>query len=145
MLDVENHIRWHEICNMHGLQKRTMKSAYIVSQCSACERNHAFYSLIYKKKVCSYTSPPNRHVHSDTNFSREHSVMLKVLDDDYSLTFPPLSIATYSFIQLNELGRRGETKMCKLRNGSNVDSNPNSQLGVHRYTAELTLSTHDVI
>ena len=89
------------------------------------ENMHFTHYFIKKRYVL--TLHPLRHVHSDTNFSREHSVMLKVLDDDYSLTFPPLSIATYSFIQLNELGRREETKMRKLRNGSNVDSNPNSQ------------------
>ena len=27
-----------------------------------------------------------------------------------SLTFPPLSIARYSFVQLSELGRRGENE-----------------------------------
>ena len=29
---------------------------------------------------------------------------------DYSITFPPLSIARYSFIQLSELGHRGENE-----------------------------------
>ena len=35
-----------------------------------------------------------------------------------SLTFPPLSIARYSFKQLSELGCTERTKMPKLRNGS---------------------------
>ena len=30
--------------------------------------------------------------------------------EDYSLTFTPLSIARYSFIQLSELGHRGENE-----------------------------------
>ncbi len=33
-----------------------------------------------------------------------------IMRKDYSLTFPPLSIARYSFIQLTELGRRGENE-----------------------------------
>ena len=44
-----------------------------------------------------------------------------------SLTFPPLSIAWYSFIQLSRQGRQWrERKMPNLRNGSKGDSNPGS-------------------
>ena len=49
--------------------------------------------------------PPGRPVHSDTN-SAIHSAITR---NDYSLTCLPLSIARYSFIQLSELERRGET------------------------------------
>ena len=52
-------------------------------------------------------SSPGRPVHSDTvlGFSWKHSAMQQ-LRNDYSLTFPPLSIARYSFIQLSRLRRR---------------------------------------
>ena len=53
---------------------------------------------------------------------------MQQLRNDYSLTFPPLSIARYSFIQLSRLRRRELKwkKMPKLRNGNNGDSNPGS-------------------
>ena len=41
-------------------------------------------------------------------FSRKHSSYAAITRNDYSLTFPPLSIARYSFIQLGELGVNGE-------------------------------------
>ena len=53
-------------------------------------------------------SSPGRPVHSDTvlGFSWKHSIAKQQLCNDYSLTFPPLSIARYSFIQLSRLRRR---------------------------------------
>ena len=45
---------------------------------------------------------------------------------DYSLTFPPLSIVGYSFIQLNELSDVERMKMPNFRNGNKGDSNPGS-------------------
>ena len=40
-------------------------------------------------------------------FTGKNSAMLQLVLEDYSPIFPPPSIATYSFIQLSELGRRG--------------------------------------
>ena len=55
-------------------------------------------------------SSPGRPVHSDTvlGFSWKHSshAAIILLRNDYSITFPPLSIARYSFIQLSRLRRR---------------------------------------
>ena len=54
-------------------------------------------------------SSPGRPVHSNTvlGFSWKHSrLAMQQLRNDYSLTFPPLSIARYSFIQLSRLRRR---------------------------------------
>ena len=53
-------------------------------------------------------SSPGRPVHSDTvlGFSCKHYIATQQLRNDYSLTFPPLSIARYSFIQLSRLRRR---------------------------------------
>ena len=41
-------------------------------------------------------------------FSGKHSSHAAITREDYSLTFPPLSKARYSFIQLGELGRSEE-------------------------------------
>ena len=51
---------------------------------------------------------PGRPVHSDTNsaFPGSILVMQQLRANTKSLTFPPLSIARYSFIQLSQLGRQ---------------------------------------
>ena len=54
-----------------------------------------------------YTSPPRRTVDSDSNST---SLGSSITREDYSLTFPPPSVARYSFIQPGELGRRGENE-----------------------------------
>ena len=43
-----------------------------------------------------------------------------------SLTFPTLSIARHSFIQLNGLKRREENENAQTSNGNQGDSNPGS-------------------
>ena len=60
-----------------------------------------------------YISPPDRPVHSDTNSTSSGSILAAkaaITRDDYSFTFPPPSIAKYSFIQRSELGCHGEKK-----------------------------------
>ena len=61
-----------------------------------------------------------------------------------SLTFPPLSIARYSFIQLSEQGRLwSERKMPNLRNGSKGGFEPGlSRLRVRHSTTELLRSMY---
>ena len=53
-----------------------------------------------------------RPVHSDTNSASPGSilVMQQLRATTKSLTFPPLSIARYSFIQLSRLRRRKENE-----------------------------------
>ena len=57
-------------------------------------------------------SPPGRPVHSDSNSTSLGSIPATLLTARtqfiHNFTFPPLSIARYSFIQLSELGHRGE-------------------------------------
>ena len=78
----------------------------------------------YKKvKVCFYIaqypvrwtaqsalrfSYPGRPVHSDTNAASPGSMLARqqLRAKTKSLTFPPLSIACYSFIQRSQLGRQ---------------------------------------
>ena len=55
---------------------------------------------------------PSRPFHSSTNMSTPGSILAihQLRATTKSLTCPPLSIARYSFIQLSDLGRRGENK-----------------------------------
>ena len=57
-----------------------------------------------------YASTPGRPVHSNTNSTSLRSIlaMQQLRAKTKSLTFHPLSIARYSFMQLSELGHRGE-------------------------------------
>ena len=75
------------------------------------------------------------------NQSGKHSATLHtaILREEYKLTFPPLSIARYTFIQLSELGRRGENE--------NAQSSIMQQYGfetrlsrfrIRHFTAELS-------
>ena len=76
-----------------------------------------------------YISPPDKPIHSDIKSTTLGSIQsCCILYEDYSFTFPPLSIARCSFtsIQLSELGRRGENENSTLGNSSKGDSNPGS-------------------
>ena len=57
-------------------------------------------------KTCSF-----RH---QLDFSGKRSSHAGIMREDYSLTFPPLSIARYSFIQLSGLRRRGVNENVKF-------------------------------
>ena len=93
------------------------------------------------KKVHSYTArypvlrttqsaldfTPGRPVHSNAiSFSGKHSAILQLLHKDYSFTYPPLSVARYSFIQLSELWQRGTNETAKASKWQQEDSNPGS-------------------
>ena len=51
------------------------------------------------------------------DLSGKHSARLQLLREDYSLTFPPLSITRYSLIQPSQLGRCGEEKYTNFEKG----------------------------
>ena len=59
---------------------------------------------------------PDRHVHSDTNSASPGSIlaMQQLRATTKSLTFPPLSIARYSFIQLSHQGRQWREGSCPI-------------------------------
>ena len=59
-----------------------------------------------------YTSPPGRPVLYDSNSTSLESILAtqQLLRENYSLTFPLLNIARYSFLQLSELGLHGENE-----------------------------------
>ena len=72
---------------------------------------------------------PGRPVHSDTNSASPGSilVMQQLRATTKSLTFPPLSIARYSFIQLSQLGRQWRERKCPIfETVAKGDSNPGS-------------------
>ena len=61
-----------------------------------------------------FTLPTGRHVRSDINSTSLGSIQLCCnYNEDHTFTFPPPSIARYSFIQLSEMGRRGENENAK--------------------------------
>ena len=59
-------------------------------------------------------SSPGRPVHSNTNSASLGSIlaMQQLRNNDYSLTFPPLSIARYTCIQLSKLGCQWRERKC---------------------------------
>ena len=69
-------------------------------------------------QTCSF-----RH---QVDFSGKHSAILQLLHEYYSLTFPLPSIATYSSIQLSELGHRGENENDQASKQQRRDSNAGS-------------------
>ena len=79
-----------------GQCKKKVKVCFYIAQYPV-----RFYTLHFTTwHTCSF-----QYQH---DISGKHSAILQLLCDDYSLTSPPLYIAWYSFIQLTELGRRGE-------------------------------------
>ena len=57
-----------------------------------------------------FTPWQNRSFRHQLDFSGKHSSRAANTRENYSLTFPPLSIARYSFIRLSELGCSGENE-----------------------------------
>ncbi len=72
---------------------------------------------------------PDRPVHSDTNSAYPGSILARqqLRAKAKSLTFPPLSIARYSFIQLSEQWRQWRERKCPIfETLAKGDSNPGS-------------------
>ena len=71
----------------------------------------ALYPVRWTDQSILHFSSPDRPVHSDTNSASLGSILaMQQLRIDYSLTFPPLSITRYSFIQLSRLRGREENE-----------------------------------
>ena len=56
----------------------------------------------------------------------KHLATLQLLDEEYSFTYPPLSVAMYSFIQLSELWQCGVNEIAIASIRQPEDSNPGS-------------------
>ena len=65
----------------------------------------AVYSPLERSKRCTLFASPDRPIHSDTKSASPGSILAILQLRDYSLTFPPPSVA-YSCIQLLQLGHR---------------------------------------
>ena len=86
---------------------------------------------------------PGRPSHSNgnSNFSGKHSASLQLLRIDYSLTYPPLFIARYSFIQLSELRQREVNKIAQALKRQQEDSNTGALICVtelHTFMQHMT-------
>ena len=82
-----------------------------------------------RSKRFTLFASPGRPVHSDTNSASPGSILARqqLRAKAKSLTFPPLSIARYSFIQLSEQGRQWRERKCPLfETVTKRDSNPGS-------------------
>ena len=74
----------------------------------------AVFSPLDRSKHFTLLGLPGRPVHSDTNSASPGSILARqqLRDKIKSLTFPPLSIARYSFIQLSQLGPQWRERKC---------------------------------
>ena len=80
-----------------------------------------------RSKRFTFFVSTGRPVHSDTNSASPGSTLARqqLRANAKSLTFPPLSIARYSFIQLSEQGRQWrERKWPIFETVTKRDSNP---------------------
>ena len=83
--------------------------------------NGSFYIAQYPvrwtaQSALHFLPSPGRPVHSDTNSASPGSILARqqLRAKAKSLTFPPLSIARYSFIQLSEQGRQWRERKCPI-------------------------------
>ena len=114
--------------------------------CAGHMRAHRVYRVIR-------FALPDRPVHSDTNSAFPGSILARqqCRAKTKSLTFPPLSIARYSFIQLSQLGRQWRERKCPIfETVPKGDSNPGSldcESGILplSYRAPQTPHTHSIV
>ena len=85
-------------------------------------------SPLDRSKRFTLFASPGRPVHSDTNSASPGSILARqqLRAKAKSLTFPPLSIARYSFIQLSEQHQCRERKCPIFETVTKGDSNPGS-------------------
>ena len=90
----------------------------------------AVSSPLDRSKRFTLVALPGRTVHSDTNSASPGSILARqqLRAKTKSLTFPPLSIARYSFIQLSQQGRQWSERKCPIyETVPKGDSNPVSR------------------
>ena len=89
----------------------------------------AVSSPLDRSKRFTLVASPGRPVYSDTNSASPRSILARqqLRAKAKSLTFPPLSTARYSFIQLREQGRQWRERKCPIfETVTKRDSNPGS-------------------
>ena len=110
-----------------------ISSAHTCSDTKTCKKI-VFYicavsSPLDAKSALTLFALPDRPVHSDTNSASPGSILARqqLRATTKSLTFPPLSIARYSFIQLSQLGRQWRERKCPIfETVAKWDSKPGS-------------------
>ena len=88
---------------------------------------------------------PSRPVHSNTNSASLGTIlaMQQLRATTKSVTFPPLSIARYSFIQLSQLGRQWRERKCPIfETVTKGDSNTGSLDSTCHLTVTLRKSSN---
>ena len=89
----------------------------------------AISSPLDRSKRLTLFALPDRPVHSDTNSASPGRILARqqLHAKTKSLTFPPLSIARYSFMQLSQQGREWRERKCPIfETVAKGDSNPGS-------------------
>ena len=104
----------------------------------------AQYPVRWTDQSALHFSSPGRPVRSDTNSASLGSILaMQQLRNDYSLAYPPLSIARYSFIQLSRLRRREEKENAQTSKQYQRGFEPGlSRLRVRHSTTELPRFTN---
>ena len=77
-------------------------SVFYSAACSRLDRSNRLNTLFLPWQTCSFRQ--------QLDYSGKQVATQQLLHEVYSPTFPPLSIARYSFIQLSDLRRRGENE-----------------------------------
>ena len=111
---------WFTCCEHVVKYKKKVKVVFLYSSVSS--------PLDRSKRFTLFVSP-DRPVHSDTNSASPGSILARqqLRAKTKSITCPPLSIATYSFIQLSQLGPQWrERKWPIFETVAKGDSNPGS-------------------
>ena len=120
-ISVLGHIfKIHQSCQIICLNVKKVKVVFLYSAVS---------SPLDRSKRFTLFALPGRPVHSDTNSASPRSILARqqLRAKAKSLTFPPLSVARYSFIQLSEQGRQWRERKCPIfETVTKSDSNPGS-------------------
>ena len=119
------------------IDRGTATPACLQSKHSTCVQGMFLYSAVSSPLDRSkrFTLPPvtDLFIPTPTRLLREAFSHAAITHNDYSLIFPPLSIAGYSHWGVME-----RTKVCKLRNGNKEGFEPGfSRLRVRHSTTEL--------
>ena len=91
-----------------------------MSTYTECKKVFFLYSAVSspldRSKRFTRFAFPDRPVHSDTKSASPGSILARqqLRAQTKSVTFPPLSIARYSFIQLSEQGRQWRERKCPI-------------------------------
>ena len=116
------------LCQLHLMTKKLF-IIFLLQILQCIKKEYMFlYSAVSSPLDCSkrVTLHPLAacSIRHQLDFSEKHSAMLKLFHKYYPHTFPSLSIARCSFIQLSELGGHGENENAELQHSSKGDSNP---------------------